>query len=118
MTPEELKARTKKFAADTIRFARSLPGDDATRVMRKQLVRCASSVGANYRSACLAKSGPDMINKLKTVEEESDESKYWFELLVDSDTIPASAIAVLHKEADELFRIMTASIATLRKRQK
>jgi len=117
MTPDELRDRTKKFAADMVRFVRTLPNDDAARVMRKQLVRCSGSVGANYRSACLAKSNPDMVAKLKIVEEESDESKYWLEFLVDSETVPGKSISALHKEADEIFKIMTASIKTLRRKQ-
>ncbi|HVT12531.1 MAG TPA: four helix bundle protein [Fimbriimonadaceae bacterium] len=117
MTPDELKDRTKRFAVDTIRFARTLPRDEASRVMAKQLVRCATSVGANYRAACLAKSNPDMVSKLKIVEEESDESQYWLEILVDTETVEHETTSRLHKEANEIFKIMSASIKTLRKNQ-
>lgn len=85
-------------------------------MIARQLIRCASSVGANYRSACLAKSNSDMVSKLKIVEEESDESKYWLELLCESNTIDQSSIDPLHREADEIFKIMSASVKTLRKR--
>ena len=117
MTPDELKARTRAFALDTIRFTRTLPRDDASRVMGKQLVRCATSVGANYRAACLAKSTADMVNKLKIVEEEVDESKYWLGLLRDSQTASVERIAPLEDEADQLFRIVVASVKTLKNRQ-
>ncbi len=118
MTPDELKARTKKFTIETVRFVRSLPNDDATQVMRKQLVRCSGSVGANYRSACLAKSTADMVNKLKTVEEEADESMFWLEVLTETDTVRSEKSANLHREAGEILKIMSASVRTLRKKQK
>jgi four helix bundle protein len=118
MTPEELKARTRQFAGDVIRFARSLPPEDCTRVMKKQLVRAATSVGANYRAVCLAKSAADMIAKLKIVEEEADETMYWLELLTDTESAPAPRAEPLHREASELFRIMSASVRTLRSKGK
>ncbi len=117
MTPDELKARTRAFALDTIRLTRTLPRDDASRVMGKQLVRCATSVGANYRAACLAKSPADMVNKLKIVEEEVDESRYWLDLLRDSNTVSPETIEPLSDGADQLFRIVVASVKTLRNRQ-
>ena len=85
--------------------------------MAKQLVRCATSVGANYRAACLAKSPADMVNKLKIVEEEADESRYWLSLLRDSETAPSERIDPLENEADQLFRIVVASVKTLKNRQ-
>ena len=103
MTPDELKARTRAFALDTIRFTRTLPRDDASRVMGKQLVRCTTSVGANYRAACLAKSTADMVNKLKIVEEEADEACYWLGLLRDSQTAPAEKVNPLEDEAQNSF---------------
>jgi four helix bundle protein len=117
LTPDELKARTRTFALDCIRLVRTLPRDEASRVMAKQLIRCATSVGANYRAACLAKAIADMVNKLKIVEEEVDETRYWLGLLRDSNTASAEAIAPLDNEADQLFRIVVASVKTLRKRQ-
>lgn len=85
--------------------------------MGKQLVRCATSVGANYRAACLAKSTADMVYKLKIVEEEVDEARYWLGLLRDSGTAPETSIAPLDSEAEQLFRIVVASVKTLKNRQ-
>src|SRR5687767_12854110 len=110
MTPDDLKARTKRFAVAMVRFARALPRDTESRVMAKQLVRCAGSVGANYRSACLAKSPADMISKLKVVEEEADESMYWLEVLTETETVAPEHSKPLHQEASEIFKIMSASI--------
>ena len=117
MTPDELKARTKAFALDAIRTVRTLPADVPTQVMSKQLVRCGTSIGANYRSACLAKSKADMIAKLKLVEEEADESVYWLELLEESKTLNPAKAQAMQAEAGELFKIAAASIRTLRKGQ-
>jgi four helix bundle protein len=85
--------------------------------MTKQLIRCATSVGANYRAACLAKSAPDMIAKLKVVEEEADEACYWIELLSESETLNQVKAKAMHTEAQELFRICAASVKTLRNRK-
>lgn len=112
MTPDEMRRRTKKFAIDAIKLGREQPNDTATTVITRQLVRAATSVGANYRAACLAKSRADMANKLKIVEEESDESAYWLELL--SEVGGAGDIESLAKEANELRLIVSASIKTLR----
>jgi four helix bundle protein len=118
MTEEELKARTKVFALDSIKLARKLRQDDASRVLGKQLLRYATSVGANYRAACLAKSVADMINKLKIAEEEADEAEYWLQLLEESDSIQGEVETVsrLKSEASQLFKILAASIRTLKKR--
>jgi len=116
MTPEVLRARTKTFAVETVKFVRSMPKDEASRVMAKQLIRCTGSVGANYRSACLAKSPADMIAKLKIVEEEADECGFWFEVIQETETMPVEKTRGLHKESNEIFKIMAASIVTLKKK--
>lgn len=110
----DLRDRTKAFALAAIRFCQGLPNDDITRILGKQLVRCATSVGANYRAACIAKSPADMINKLKIVEEEVDEAAYWLELLQEAGLHRNANVESLAKEAEELRKIMTASIKTLR----
>jgi four helix bundle protein len=114
MTPEELRARTKAFAIAAIRLSRTLPADEATKIISKQFVRCATSVGANYRAACLAKSTADMIVKLKICEEEADEAQYWLQLLSESDPALADKTKKLESEALELFKILAASIRTLK----
>src|SRR6266498_3761834 len=92
MTSNELKARTKRFAIDVIVFAKSLPGDPVTAVMTRQLVKSGTSVGANYRSSCRAKSRADFIAKMAIAEDEADETQYWLEVLVEGGI-------VLHKSA-------------------
>ena len=115
MNSEELKKRTKKFALQVIeavnKFPRTMPGE----IVGRQVVRSATSVGANYRSACRAKSHADFISKLGIVEEEADESLYWLELAVDAKLMAANDAAPLIKEADELTAIFTASRKTARK---
>ncbi len=114
MTPELLRERTKKFGVDVIRWLRTISTDDATRVVSRQLIRSATSVGANYRAACRAKSKADMINKLKVVEEEADESVHWIEVLLEACEVPISPASELRQEATELTKIVTASIMTLK----
>ena len=77
MKSEEMKARTRAFALRVIRLAESLPNTPTARVIRDQMLRCCPSVGANYRAACRAKSRPDFVSKMGTVEEEADETIYW-----------------------------------------
>jgi four helix bundle protein len=114
MSNENLKQRTKKFALNVIRFVEALPHDDTYRVLGRQLVRSGTSVGANYRAACRAKSTADFINKMGNVEEEADESGYWLELLIEDGKAPSANAAPLAKEASELVAIAVASINTAR----
>jgi len=114
MTKEELKKRTKAFGIATVKFARTLPHDPITTHFAVQLVKSATSVGANYRSACRAKSGADFISKMATAEEEGDEALLWFEVLVETETARKETVATLMDEADQLVRIIVASINTAR----
>jgi four helix bundle protein len=114
MDAESFKARTKNLALRIIRLVDALPNDRTADVIGKQLIRSGTSIGANYRAACRAKSPRDMIAKLKTVEEEADESMYWMELLIDAELIPQSRITNLLKETDEILAMSVASIKTLR----
>jgi four helix bundle protein len=88
MNADDMKRRTRRFALEAIKLVESLPKGRTTEVLGKQLVRSGTSVGANYRAACRAKSPADFISKMGTVEEEADESAYWLELLVDSGLAP------------------------------
>jgi four helix bundle protein len=97
-----------------IRLVEALPSTPAGWVMGKQLLRCATSVGANYRSACRAKSAADMIAKLGIVEEEADECLYWLELLMQADLVPAAKVQSLFTEISEILAMTVASIKTLR----
>jgi four helix bundle protein len=110
---EELQNRTRKFALDIVNFCNELPKTYAIEVFSKQLIRCSSSIGANYRAACRAKSSADFINKLKIVEEEADESIYFLELIKDI-VIGNILTDKLIKEANELLSIFVASINTMK----
>jgi four helix bundle protein len=118
MTDQELKKRFKDWAVSAVLMTRKLPKEDDFKSVRRQLVRSAPSAAANYRAACRSKSGSDFINKLKIVEEELDESQFWFEFIVALDLKFRDEMLPLYKEADELLSITVASIGTARKRQK
>ena len=109
MTPDELKNRTKTFALRIIKLYRSLPKGKDAEVIGYQMLRAGTSVGANYRAACRARSQADFVSKITIVEEESDESAYWIELLVESGIIKKDLLNELLKEANELTAIFTSS---------
>ena len=117
MTPEELKARTKSFALRVILLIGGLPNDPATRVISNQIVKSATSVGANYRAACRAQSRAAFAAKLAVVIEEADETVYWLELLAESGRVKLEPLAGLLKEGSELVAIFTAARKTTQKRQ-
>ena len=117
MTPNDLKARTKKFAVDVILFARSISRDSINNEIASQLTDAATSTAAHYRAACRAKSRADFINKLGGAIEEVDESALWLEILAEADICPTSATTPLWKEADELTRILVRSRETARLNQ-
>jgi four helix bundle protein len=114
MTPENFKKRTKLFALSIIQFAATLPRHYTADVLGRQLVRCATSVGANYRAACRARSAADFIAKMKIVEEEADEALYWLELLLEARFSTSEAVTPLMKEAEEILCMTVASIKTKR----
>jgi four helix bundle protein len=115
MTEHDLKLRTKRFALDVIKFWEALPKDETCRTLGRQLLRAGTSVAANYRAVCRAKSKPDFISKFGTVLEEADESAFWVELLVEARKVPAEKARALLKEANELTAIAISSINTARK---
>jgi four helix bundle protein len=112
MTPDELKRRTRQFGLHVIKLVEALPKTQTTAVIGRQLVRCGTSVGANYRAACRGKSKADFIAKLGTVEEEADESIYWLEMLVEAKVVRSNQVAELLAEANELTAIVAASRKT------
>jgi four helix bundle protein len=114
MSPEELKARTKAYGLRVIRVVEALPKTQTSAVLGRQLLRCATSVGANYRAACRAKSPADFIVKLLIVEEETDESLYWMEMLVEADIVPKAKLHDLTEEGTEILKIVVASTRTAR----
>jgi len=117
MNEREFKRRTKHLALRVIRLIEALealPYNLTARVISKQLIRSATSVGANYRSACRAKSTADIIAKLSLVEEEADESLFWMELIVESGLLPQEKLTSLMSETNEILAMTVASIKTLR----
>ena len=104
MDKEELKGRTKQFALRVIRLVEALPRGKTADVLGRQLLRSGTSVGANYRAACRAKSTADFIAKMGIVEEETDETVYWMELLVEAGITKAELLEGLMKEVMKLWR--------------
>jgi four helix bundle protein len=117
MTKDELKHRTKQLALRVIRLVESLPKTKTSSVLGGQLLRSGTSVGANYRAACRAKSTADFIAKLAIVEEEADESIYWIELLVESNQVKASLVKNMLDEFDEILSIIVSAIKTSKLRR-
>jgi four helix bundle protein len=113
----QLVDRTKKFALRVIRLVQSLPSNATGRVIGNQLLKSGTSVGANYRSACRARSRAEFCAKMGIVEEELDETLYWIELLVESGTVLQKLVDDLANEGDEILRIVVASIVTAKKRK-
>lgn len=117
MNEREFKDRTKQLALRVIRVVEALPGNSTATVIGKQLLRSATSVGANYRAACRGKSSADVINKLCIVEEEADESLYWTELLIETNLVAETKLANLMTETNEIIAMTVSSIKTLRSRR-
>jgi len=112
----ELQRRTKTFALSVIRLTDQLPRARAADVIGRQLLRSGTSVAANYRSACNARSVADFVSKMGVVEEEADESQFWLELLRESGLLTGTTVEALLREANELTRIAAASSKTARAR--
>ena len=113
---DELRNRTKGFALQNIRLVESLPASRTANILGGQLLRSGTSVGANYRASCRARSRAEFIAKLGIVEEEADESIYWLELFVESGILRQDRAAGLLREAGEILAMVVASIKTARKR--
>ena len=114
MTPDDLKKRTKLFGLRCLKLADVLPKTRIGMRLGDQLIRSATSVGANYRAACRAKSPSDFINKLRIVEEECDESVYWLELMTEAGLIPGDRVEDLMAEGKQILAIIVASAKTTR----
>ena len=112
---EEIKKRTKNIGLEVIKLVDELPNKTSSKAIAAQIIRCATSIGANYRAACRAKSDADFINKLKIVEEETDETIYWLEVLEESGLIAFEKTVSIKKETNEILAIVVASINTVRK---
>ncbi len=114
MDLSDLKLRTKAYALRVIRLVEALPRNRVTDIIGKQLLRAATSVGANYRAACRAKSPADFIAKMGIVEEEADESLYWVELLIESGLLMPDQCTEVVREGNQLVAITVSSIKTAR----
>ena len=114
MTPEQLKARTRRFALDIIALVSRLPRTLVAQVIGRQLVRCSTSVGANYRAACRGRSRAEFAAKVAIVLEEADEAQYWLDLLHASAVCADESVCRLMQEVNELIAIFAASCKTSR----
>jgi four helix bundle protein len=110
--PPDLKVRTKHFALRILRLYRALPAKEEARILGRQLLRSGTSVGANYRAACRARSKAEFIAKLGIVLEEADETVFWLELLLKGGIVKAGKSDDLLTEAQELTSIFVASLCT------
>ncbi len=115
MNEEQMKKRTKKFAKQIIKLCRQLPNSREGRLIGNQLFRSGTSVAANYRSACRARSKADFISKLAIVEEEADESLFWLEIITEMEVFNAPFMDSLMTENDEIIAILVSSIKTSRR---
>lgn len=116
MTPAEMAARTKRFAVDVVRFCERLPGGEGTRVIARQLLRAATSVGANYRAVQRGRSRAEFIAELGTVEEEADAAAYWLELLRELGVGDGAERERPQREACGLRAIVVSARKTARSR--
>jgi len=105
----ELQKRTKQFALRVLKLVAALPKDAPGRAIAHQLTRSGTSVGANYRASCKARSRAEFVAKIGVVEEEADESAYWMELIIEGSLLKPRLVAALLGEANELTAIMAAS---------
>jgi len=115
MRNEDLKQRTKKFALEIIRLVENLPKNRIADILGRQILRSGTSVGANYRASCRARSRADFISKMGIVEEEADESLYWLELLLEAKLVRQDQIQHLVAEGNEITAMVIASIRTARR---
>ncbi len=118
MNQDDLKKRTKQLGLRVIKLVESLPNTKSGRVIGNQILRSATSVGANYRAACRGRSKAEFIAKVGISIEEADETMYWLEMLIEGGIMPEDKLSALHKEADEIVAILTASVKTARQNLK
>ena len=116
MTQQEMRQRTKRFALEIVKLEAQIPDTRSGRTIANQIIRSGTSVGANYRAVCRAKSDRDFLNKIIIVEEEADETMFWLELLEESGMMSEVVIRPIWKEASELTAMFTASGKTVREK--
>jgi four helix bundle protein len=116
MNEKDLKNRTKEFAHRCVKLCLALPKSDLGNHIRKQFIKCSTSVAANYRAACVAQSRPDFVSKLSVVIEEADESCFWMEFIIEEKLLSEKQVADLLREAKELTAIFVTSRKTTKDR--
>src|SRR5476651_903042 len=104
---DAFRKRTKKFVVDNIKLYKTLPKTEEAKIIGRQLLRSSSSVGANYRAACRARSQAEFHAKLSIVVEEADESVFWMEVLIEAEIVKVSEIAVLIDEANQILKVVS-----------
>ena len=114
----DLKNRTKAFAIRIIKLCRKLPDTTESRIIGKQILRSGTSIAANYRAACRARSDNEFVSKLNIVIEETDETMFWLEIISETGIIAADLLKDLYSENEEILKIMVASRLTALKRDK
>jgi len=115
---DELRERTKKFSLRIIKLFQALPKNEEAKIIGKQLLRSGCSVGANFRAATRARSGKEFYSKLCIVVEESDESAFWMELLMEAGIVTNKKMNAIYNEAIELTKIMSVSRKTFKENTK
>jgi four helix bundle protein len=118
MDEAQMKKRTKEFAKEIIKLCRKLPDNREGRLIGNQIFCSGTSVAANYRAACRARSKAEFISKLSIAEEEADETLFWFELINEMEILDSDVLNLLMNENDELIAIIVSSIKTARKSKK
>lgn len=118
MTPEEMKERTREFAGRIIKLCQALPNNREGRLIGDQLFRCGTSVAANYRAACRARSAAEFLAKLGIVEEEADESLFWLSLIFERKMAKSELLQPLIQEGNEILSIIVSSIRTAKRKNK
>ena len=111
---EEFRSRTKKLAVDVIKFCKTLPKSEESFIIKKQIIRSATSTAANYRAACRARSTAEFFSKLSIVVEEADETCFWLEIIIEADIKDSKETHVLLKEAGEILKIVSKSRKTVK----
>lgn len=113
---DAMKTRTKLFAVRVVKLCRAIPKSEEGRVIGRQILRSGTSVGANYRAVCRARSHREFASKMNVVVEEADETAFWIELLIECEIMQASKLSPLLAETNELLAIFGASLRTVRAR--
>ena len=113
MNAKDFQKRTKGMAVRIVTMSETLPNTRSADVVAHQILRSATSVAANYRAACVAKSRRDMINKLRIVREEADETLFWLEIITETKMLPENSLHGLKDEVDQILRMIVASIRTM-----